>query len=161
MRGSFRRDLELAPDSAFRLRRKRGPRLLSGLLAIAGLLATAVDIFAFRPWLAAAQLMLSLAFILLLLQAELDSWRFDGEEAVRRTFVWRALGFREYRLGARQIRRVGLAAADGHARAWIEMRAGEEYALVEGDEAEVRRIVERLAASVHLAAIDPASARQH
>ena len=159
MRGNFRSDLELAPGGAFRLRRKRGPRALSVLLALAGLLATAVDIFAVRPWLAAAQLLLSLGFVVLLLQAELDSWRFDGEEAVRRTFVLRALGFRELRVDARQIRRVGVAAADGRARAWIETRGGDEYALVEGDPGEVQRIAERLTASVHLASIDPHSAQ--
>jgi hypothetical protein len=161
MRGRFRRDLELAPGGEFRLRRRRGPRLLSAALAFAGVLATAVDVFAFRPWLAAAQLVLSLAFVLLLLLAELDSWSFEGEQAVRRMFDLRALGFREYRVAAKQIRRVSVAAEDGRARAWIETRGGDEYALVEGDEREVLRIVERLQASVRLAAIDPGSARPH
>ena len=158
MRGSFRRDLELAPGVGFRLRRKLGPRLLSAALALAGLLATLVDLLAGRSWLAAAQLALSVAFIGLLVQAELDSWRFDGAGAVRRTFVLRQLRFRVLRVEAAQIRRVSIEQDGARARAWIETRAGDDYALVEGAEADVARIVERLSASVKLAAT-PAPSR--
>ena len=148
MRGSFRRDLELAPGEEFRLRRKPGPRLLSALLALAGLLATAVDLLAGRLWLAAAQLALSVAFVALLVQAELDTWRFEGAEAVRRTFVLRQLRFRVMRVGATQIRTVSVGHDGTRTRAWIETRDGDAYALVEGDKADVARIVVRLTAGV-------------
>ena len=42
----------------------------------------------------------------------------------------------------------------GVARAWIETR-GEPVALVEGDDAEVRRIADGLAGTVRLAALPP------
>jgi hypothetical protein len=41
------------------------------------------------------------------------------------------------------------------ARAWIETRHGEQVALVEGDEREVRRIADRLSGTLQLASMPP------
>jgi hypothetical protein len=155
VQGSFRRDLELLEGRppTFRLRRRRGARLLSWGLAAAALLATALDLVAKRPFVAALQLTLAVAFIGVLVRAELDSWLFDGRQLVRRSFT--GFGFREIRLRARSIVDVGIARAKGRARAWIETADGEQYALVEGGEAEVKRIAEGVRRSVLLAAADP------
>jgi hypothetical protein len=154
VRGNFRRDLELAPESAFRLRRRRGARVFSTLLALAAVGWGAFDLWMGYRVVGAATVLLALAFVVQLLQSELDSWRFDGATAVRRTFVLRGLKFRELRLRARDIRGVEIAFAGGRARAWIEDRSGEQYALVEGDEREVRRIADKLVSSLQLAEME-------
>ncbi len=155
MRGNFRRDLELAPGQAFRLRRRAGARIFSALLALAAAAWGAFDLWMGYRLVGAATAVLALTFIGQLVQAELDSWRFDGKEAVRRTFVLRSLRFRELRLRARDIRGVQVAFAAGRARAWIEDQIGEEYALVEGEEGEVRAIADRLLSSLQLARLEP------
>jgi hypothetical protein len=156
VRGSFRRDLELVPSAfgEFRLRRKRGARLLNVGLALAGLFTTLMDYRTGRTWFAAAQLAMTVAFVALLLRAELDSWRFDGGQAVRRTFRFAALRFEEVRLDAKQIASVAVRRGGARAQAWIETRSGERYALVEGKVAEVDPIVQRLSAAVELANLD-------
>jgi hypothetical protein len=50
---------------------------------------------------------------------------------------------------------VEVAFESGRARAWIEDRSGEQYALVEGDEREVRAIADQLASSLRLARLEP------
>lgn len=156
MRGRFRRDLELVPSELgeFRLRRKRGARLLNLALALAGLLTTLLDYRTGRYGFAAAQLAMTVAFVALLLRAELDSWRFDGGQAVRRTFHFGALRFEEIRLEAKQIAGIAVYRGGVLAQAWIETKSGEKYALVEGKQAEVDRIVQRLSTAVELASLD-------
>jgi|GEM_PF-3135612 len=162
MRGNFRHDLELVPGSrAFKLRRRLGPRLVSLALMLAGFGATAVDLAAHRPLVATLQLALSVAFLGLLLRAELDSWRFEGDAAIRRTFSLRRLQFVTLRLEARQVRHVAVEQAARFARAFIVAKNGEEYALVEGDDARVRQIAESFTASVRLARAEPPSKTVH
>jgi hypothetical protein len=154
VRGRFRRDLELAPGTGFRLRRRLAARVFSALLAIAGLAWGVFDLWIGYRWVGLATLALAAAFVVQLAQAELDSWRFERGEAVRRFFALRPPGVREERLAARQLKAVHVASGEGVARAWIETRTGEEYALVEGKEDEVRRIAERLSGSLRLASMD-------
>jgi hypothetical protein len=159
--GQFRRDLELLQGRppTFRLRRRRGARILSWGLAAAALVATALDVVAGRPFVAAVQLTLAVAFIGVLVRTELDSWLFDGRHFVHRSFT--GLGFHEVRLRARSIREVGVDRAKGRARAWIETAEGEQYALVEGADAEVERIVEGVRRSLLLAAAEPPTRSLH
>src|SRR2546426_2872535 len=92
MRGSFRRDLEVARERTglLRFRRKRGARMSSVALAVVSIAAGLFDVFVHRPWVAAVQLAMAAAFLLLLLRAELESWRFDGTPLGRRTLsLWR------------------------------------------------------------------------
>jgi hypothetical protein len=112
-----------------------------------------------RPFIAAVQLTLAVVFIGVLVRAELDSWLFDGRQLVHRSFT--GFGFREVCLRARSIRDVGVARKKGRAQAWIETDGGEQYALVEGGEAEVERIVEGVRRSVQLAAAEPPTRSVH
>jgi hypothetical protein len=163
VRGSFRRDLTLAAGegTTFRLRRSWGARLLSWGLATAALVATGLDLIAHRPLVAAGQLTLGIAFIALQIRAELDGWRFDGSNLVRRRFSLFALGFEVLTLRARNIREVGVTSSGRRARAWIETQTGEEYALVEGSAAEVERIADGIRRSVQLAAAQPPTNSVH
>jgi len=157
VRGSFRRDLTLAAGegSTFQLRRSWGARFLSWGLATAALIATVLDLVARRPLVAAGQLTLGIAFIALQVRAELDGWRFDGSNLVRRRFSLSTLGFEVLTLRARNIREVGVTSSGRRARAWIETQNGEEYALLEGSAAEVERIADGIRRSVQLAAAQP------
>ena len=147
----FRRDLELAPGPQFRLRRRLWPRLLSAAGVLGGAGLGIFDIAVGYRLAGGAMLALAIAFVVQLVQAEIDSWRFDGEAAVRRRLVISRLAVRELRLRASEIAGVPIELAGSHARAWIETREGEQYPLVEGGEAEVRRIADRLAALVAVA----------
>ena len=157
MRGSFRRDLTLAAGEGptFRLRRSWGARFLSWGLGAAALVATVLDLVAHRPLVAAGQLTLGIAFIALQIRAELDGWRFDGSNLVRRRFSFSTLGFEVLTLRARNIREVSVTSSGRRARAWIETQTGEEYALLEGSAAEVERIADGIRRSVQLAAAQP------
>jgi len=157
VRGSFRRDLTLTPGegATFRLRRSWGARLLSWGLGAAAIVATVLDLVAHRPLVAAGQLTLGIAFIALQIRAELDGWRFDGANLVRRRFSFSTLGFEVVTLRARNIREVGVTSSGRRARAWIETQNGEEYALLEGSAAEVERIADGIRRSVLLAAAQP------
>jgi hypothetical protein len=157
VRGSFRRDLTLAEGEGptFRLRRSWGARLLSWGLGAAALVATVLDLVAHRPLVAAGQLTLGIAFIALQIRAELDGWRFDGANLVRRRFSFSTLGFEVLTLRARNIREVGVTSSGRRARAWIETQNGEEYALLEGSAAEVERIADGIRRFVQLAAAQP------
>jgi hypothetical protein len=163
VRGNFRRDLTLegGEGTTFRLRRSWGARLLSWGLATAALVATGLDLLAHRPLVAAGQLTLGVAFIALQIRAELDGWRFDGSNLVRRRFSLAALGFEVVTLRARNIREVGVTSSGRRARAWIETHNGDEYALVEGSADEVERIAEGIRRSVQLAAAHPATKTVH
>ena len=142
MSDGFRRDLELAPGVGFRLRRRLSARVFSILLAIAAIGWGAFDLSIGYRFVGAATIALAAAFVVQLAQAELDFWRFEGAQAVHRT--WRG----ELRIEARKIAGVQIEFVDGRARAWIELRDGEQVPLVEGEEGEVRRIAERLTAVV-------------
>jgi len=157
VRGSFRRDLTLAAGEGptFRLRRSWAARLLSWGLGAAALVATVLDLVAHRPLVAAGQLTLGIAFLALQIRAELDGWRFDGSNLVRRRFSFSTLGFEVLTLRARNIREVGVTSSGRRARAWIETQNGEEYALLEGSAAEVERIADGIRRSVQLAAAQP------
>jgi hypothetical protein len=144
MSDGFRRDLTLAPGTGFRLRRRLSARIFSTLLALAAVGWGIFDLRVGNRFVGAATLALALAFVVQLVQAELDSWRFEAGTVVRRTFLLRELRFHEKRLAAREISGVPVAFVKGAARAWIETRAGEEVPLVEGDEREVRHVAERL-----------------
>jgi hypothetical protein len=146
---------------AFRLRRRAGARIFSALLALAAVGWGAFDLWMGYRIVGAATVLLAAAFVAQLVRAELDSWLFDGREAVRRTFILRGLRFRELRLSARDIRGVEVAFETGRARAWIEDSSGEQYALVEGDERAVRAIADRLASSLRLARLEPEHGQLH
>jgi hypothetical protein len=142
----YRRDLELAPGTEFRLRRRLSARVFSGLLALAAVIWGGYDLGVGRPWVGAGTLALAVAFMLQLTQAEIDSWRFEERAVVRRLLTLR--GLTEERLHATEIRGVHVAFEKGRARAFIETMDGEEVPLVEGKEAEVRRIADKLNAAL-------------
>ena len=163
MRGSFRRDLTLArgEGATFRLQRRRGARLVAWGLTIAAIVVTGVDLLARPALMAGLQVAMSVALIALQLRAELDGWRFDGANLVRRRFSVTAFGFEEVAVRARNIREIGVTTSGRRARAWIETESGEEYALVEGSAPEVERIAEGIRRSVLLAAAQPPSKAIH
>lgn len=146
MGNGFRRDLELAPGPGFRLRRRLSARLFSALLALAAVCWGAFDLSIGYRFVGAGTIALAVAFVAQLVQAELDSWRFEGAQAVHRSV--RGFHLEEVRLDRRQIRGVEIAFVKGVARASIELRDGGQVPLVEGDEREVQRIAERLSALV-------------
>jgi hypothetical protein len=139
----YRRDLELAPGEAFRLRRRLSPRSLPFWLVLAALGFAAYDLVAGRYWIGAATALLALAFVL---ESFFDGWRVEQRVVVHRVLTLR--GVREARLPASQIRGVHVAFDRGRARAFIETLDGEEVALVEGPEAPVRQIADRLSAAI-------------
>ena len=142
MRGTFRRDLTLAPGPEFRLRRRPAARIYSGLLALAALGWGAFDVWAGYRWVGAATIALAAAFVAQLVQAELDAWRLESAE----------LRSRSLRVPIREITGVHVEFSGRTARAWVETR-GEPVALVEGAEAEVRNIADRLSGTLGLAAL--------
>ncbi len=142
MRGTFRRDLALAPGPAFRLRRRISARIASALLAVAAVGWGAYDLWSGHRIIGLATAALAVAFVLQLVQAELSGWRLEGTE----------LRSRRFRLPAKDIEGVYVAFEGRRARAWVETREGEQVALVEGDEREVRRIADRLSGTIRLAA---------
>jgi hypothetical protein len=139
-RAGYRRDLELAPGAGFRLRRRFSARAFSLLLAAAAAGWGAFDLFIDRWFVGAATLVLAFAFIGQFVLAELDSWRFEGALLHR---SWTGVRLEETRF---TIRGVQVTFAAGRARAWVELSDGGEVPLVEGDEGDVRRVAERLAA---------------
>jgi hypothetical protein len=141
MRGTFRKDLTLAPGPEFRLRRRQSARVLSALLALAAIGWGAFDLWVGHRVIGAATAALAVAFIVQLVQAELAGWRFQDAE----------LRSRDLRVRARDIEGVHVAFSGGSARAWIEMHDGEQVALVEGKEDEVRYIADRLSGTLQLA----------
>src|SRR3954468_10157835 len=142
----YRRDLELAPGPEFRLRRRRSARIFSALLAIAAVGWGAYDLASGHRWIGAATLALAGAFMIQLVQSELDSWRFENRTVVRRLLTLR--GVAEERLPASELPGVHVAFAKGRARPFIETMEGDEVPLVEGKEPEVRRIADRLSAAL-------------
>jgi hypothetical protein len=159
MRGAFLRGATLLRAGAgpgLALRRGRAAWTVPAALTFAGLAAALIELVAGRVATFALLVVLSAAIGLLALRADLDRWSFDGAQAVRRTFELRRFGFREVRVPASDIRRVGYLEAGSRSRAWLETRAGEEHALVEGDLAAVKRIAEAWASAARLAARDAA-----
>ena len=145
MRGTFRRDLALAPGPDFRLRRRPSARLSSVLLALAAIAWGGFDLWAGHRLVGAATAVLAVAFIVQFVQAEQAGWRFDGSE----------LRSRNLRLRAQDIEGIHLAFSDGWARAWVQTRTGEQVALLEGEEQEVRRVADRLSGLVRMASMPP------
>lgn len=145
MRGTFRRDLTLARGPGFRLVRRRSARVLSVLLAVSAVGWGAYDLWAGHRVVGLATAALAVAFVVQLAQGELAGWRFEGAE----------LRSRRLRVPADQIEGVHLSSARGRARAWIETRGGDQVALVEGEEGEVRGIAERLSGTLRFAAYPP------
>ena len=164
MRGAFLRGAKLLRAGAgpgFALRRGGAAQMVPAALTLAGLSAALIELVAGRVATFALLAALSAAVAVLALRAELDRWSFDGTDAVRRTFDLRGFGFREVRIAAREIRRVGYLEAGSRSRAWLETRAGEEHALVEGDLAAVKQIAEAWASAARLAAREAASGLLH
>jgi hypothetical protein len=143
VRGTFRRDLTLAPGPGFHLTRRKSARVLSVLLALAALGWGIFDLWAGYRVVGAATAALAVAFVVQIVQAELATWRFEGTE----------LRSRRMRVRARDIEGVHVAFSGGRARVWIETREGEEVALAEGEEREIRGIADRLSGMVRLAAM--------
>ena len=155
VKGTFRRDAELisGPGGRLRLQRRIGPRLLSAALVAAAVLLALYDARVGRTWLGAVHALLGVGFLGLFLRAELDRFYFDGESAVRR---WVTLtGVSEARLQAKAITRIAVERAGPRARAWIETKSGEQYALVEGEAWHIEAMAERLAQAIRLAASEP------
>jgi hypothetical protein len=145
VRGTFRRDLALAPGPGFQLRRRASARLFSLLLALAAISWGAFDLWAGQRLIGAATAVLAVAFVVQHVRAEQAGWRFELTELRSRTL----------RLAARDIEGVHLACSGGSARAWVETRDGEQVALLEGDEEEVRRVADRLSGLLRLASMRP------
>jgi hypothetical protein len=138
MSEGFRRDLELAPGTGFRLRRRLSARIFSALLALAAMAWGAFDLSIGYRVVGALTIALAVAFVVQLVWAELDSWRFENAE----------LRSRRVRVPMMKIRGVQVEFVEGRARATVELRDGGQIALVEGDEKEVRRIADRLAGMI-------------
>ena len=145
MRGTFRRDLTLAPGPEFRLTRRLSARILSVLLALAAIGWGLFDLWAGYRVVGAATAALAVAFVVQLVQAELATWRFEGAE----------LRSARLRVPAAEIEGIHVAFSGGRARAWVETRDGDQVALVEGEEREVRRIADQLSGVVRLASSSP------
>ena len=145
MRGTFRKDLTLASGPEFRLTRRVSARVFSALLALAAVGWGVFDIWAGYRVVGAATALLAIAFVVQFVQLERAGWRFDG--AVLRS--------RSVRVPVGDIEGVHMAFSGRTARAWIETRHGEQVALVEGDEREVRRIADRLSGTLQLASMPP------
>jgi hypothetical protein len=155
VKGTFRSDAELVsgPEGRVRLQRRIGPRLLSGALVVAAALLAVYDARVGRPWIAAVHALLGVGFLGLLLRAELDHFSFDGHSAVRR---WLTLsGLRQARLQVKVIARIAVERAGKRARAWIETKSGEQYALVEGEAGRIEAMAEKLAQAIRLAKSEP------
>jgi hypothetical protein len=139
--------LALAPGPEFRLRRRLSARLFSLLLAVTAIAWGAFDLWAGHRLVGVATAVLAIAFVVQLVQAEQAGWGFEGTELRSRTL----------RLPARDIEGVHLTVSGRSARAWVETRDGEQVALLEGEEQEVRRIAARLSGLLRLASM-PSSA---
>jgi hypothetical protein len=133
----------LASGPEFKLRRKPVARLFSALLSLAALGWGAFDLWAGFRWVGIGTVILALAFIAQLVKAERDTVRLENAEL-------RSL---HLRLPVAEIEGIHVQFGDTLARAWLKTTKGEQVALVEGDEQEVRRITDRLAGTLQLAAL--------
>ena len=145
MYGTFRKDLELLPGPGFRLTRRRSARVFSAMLAVTALGWGIFDLIVGHRLVGVATGVLAVAFVFQLVQLERGAWRFEESE----------LRSNRYRLPAGEIEGVHVSFSGKTARAWVEMRHGEQVALVEGEEREVRGIADRLSGTLRLAAIPP------
>lgn len=154
-RGTFRTDLGLRVDprrtGAFELRRRWGPRLVSLLMISLGAAFAAADLWLHRPVVAAFTGCAALALLVLHVRAEVESWRFDGTQVVRRDLELRRLRVSEERLLAEEIEEVAFEERGQRGRAWLVTHAGGVYPLVEGKPAAVRRIADGFRNAVALA----------
>jgi hypothetical protein len=114
----------------------------SALLAFAAIGWGLYDLWAGHRFVGAATAVLAAAFVLQFVDGELGAWRVEGAE----------LRSRRLRVPMREIEGVHLSFEGRVARAWLETR-GDPVALVEGEEAEVRRIADRLAGTLKLATL--------
>jgi len=167
MRGSFRRDAEVRPDpevpGAFALARRPRARTISRAMIALSFAAALLDLWLHRPGLALAQLGLFTAFLLVHLFGEAWMWRFAGDQILVRALELKRLRLRlrVERLHAREILRVGLERRGVRARAWLEMKNGDNYALVEGRAAEVEQIADRVQHALLLARAEPQGQTLH
>ena len=154
-RGTFRTDLGLSQDprrpGTFALRRRWGPRLGSLLMISLGAGFAAADLWLHRPLVAAFTGLTALALLALHVRAEVDSWRFDGVQVVRRDLELLRLRVREERLAAEEIEEIRFEERGQRGRAWLVTQGGGVYPLVEGRPAAVRRIAEDFRNAVALA----------
>jgi hypothetical protein len=154
MRGTFRTDLGLRADplhpGAFELRRRWGPRAASLAMIGFGVAFAVADLWLQRPVVAAFTGLAALALLALHVRAEVESWRFDGAQVVRRDLELLRLRVREERLPASQIEEVAYEERGPRARAWLVTQSG-LHPLVEGKPAAVRRIAEDFRNAVALA----------
>jgi len=118
-------------------------RVFSALLAVAAVVWGVFDLWAGYRVVGAATALLAVGFVIQLVQLERAGWRFDGT----------VLSSRRVRVPARDVEGVHIAFSGRTARAWIETRHGDQVALVEGDEREVRRIADRLSGTLQLASM--------
>lgn len=155
MKATFRRDADLVSERTglLRLRRRTMPRVLSIALVAAAVAIAVVDALLGRRWLAALHGLLALGFVWLLVRAEIDRFWFDGHDAVRRWLSFR--GVAEERLVPASITRVGVARSGSRARCWIETKAGDEVALLEGDAEVVEAAADTLARAIRFADSKP------
>lgn len=105
----------------------------------------AYDLWAGHRVIGLATAALAVVFVIQFVQGELAGWRFEDAE----------LRSRRVRVKGKEIDSVHVSSLGGRARVWVETRAGEQVALAEGEEREVRRIADRLSAAIRLAAIPP------
>ena len=117
--------------------------MLSGLLAAAAIGWGIFDLWTGHQVVGVATAALAIAFVVQIVQAELATWRFEGTE----------LRSRRMRVRARDIEAVHTASSGGRLRVWIETRHGEEVALAEGEERDIRGIADRLSGMVRLASM--------
>jgi hypothetical protein len=155
MRGTFRTDLGLRTDprrpGAFELRRRWGPRLVSLAMIGLGAIFAVADLWMHRPVVAGLTAVASLAILALHVRAEVQRWRFDGAQVVRRDLELLRLRVREERLPVAQIQEVGYQERGPQARVWLVTQGGGVHPLAEGKPAAVRRIAADLRNAVALA----------
>ena len=154
-RGIFRTDLGLRMDprrpGSFELRRRWGPRLVSLLMISVGAAFAAADLWLHRPLVAAFTGLAALALLALHVRAEVESWRFDGAQVVRRGLEFPRLRVREERLAVGEIAEVGFEERGRRGRVWLVTLGGGIHPLVEGRPAAVRQIAEDFRNAVALA----------
>jgi len=164
--GTFRTDLGLRTDprrpGAFELRRRSGPRLASLAMIALGAAFAAADLWLQRPVVAAFTGLAALAVLALHVRAEVERWRFDGAQVVRRDLELLRLRVREERLPVSQIEEIGYEERGPRARTWLVMQSGGVHPLVEGKAPAVRRIAEGFRNAVALAKAErPGGAHLH
>jgi hypothetical protein len=120
----------------------------------------AADLWLQRPIVAAFTGLAALALLALHLRAEVQRWRFDGAQVVRRDLELLRLRVREERLPVAQIEEVGYEERGPRARAWL-VTPGGLLPLLEGKPEAVRQIAADFRNAVALAKAErPGGAEQ-